>query len=58
MPGAARTPDMPRAPVGDIGKHLEAESGKAHLDGGETDHVLWMGICETEDGRTADILPC
>ena len=50
-------PDVPGAAVGDVGQHLQAEPGQAHLDGGEAEHVLRMRGREAEDRRPADVLP-
>jgi hypothetical protein len=43
--------------VSDVRQALQAEAGEAHLDGSETAHLLRMGDGETEDGRSADVLP-
>ena len=56
--GRGENADMPGAAVGDVGQHLQAEPGQAHLDGGEAEHVLRMRNREAEDRRPADVLPC
>jgi hypothetical protein len=42
--------------MGDVGQHLQAEPGQAHLDGSEAEYVLRMSGREAEDRRSADVL--
>lgn len=48
---------MPDAPVRHVGQRLQAESGQAHLDGGEAADVVGVRGGQPEDGRSADVLP-
>jgi hypothetical protein len=54
---SGKNADVPGAPVCDVGQHLQAEPGQAHLDCGEAEHVLRVGGCEAEDGRPANTRP-
>ena len=55
--GRGEDADVPCAAVGDVGQHLQAEAGQAHLDGGEAEHVFRVRGREAEDRRPADVLP-
>ena len=54
--GSSENADVPCAPVGDVGQHLQSEAGQAGLDRGVATDQFGVSGGEPEGADSADVL--